>query len=94
MSSEVQTNYQIEEENLSDESSIKNEIVRLSNLIGEVIDKQERNSKQLTQVLRENVNFQNQVRQGMQNELVTIKEQQRGEQFTPLLKEIAAVCVE
>ena len=94
MSSEVQTNYQIEEENLSDESSIKNEIIRLSNLIGEVIDKQERNSKQLTQVLRENVNFQNQVRQGMQNELVTIKEQQRGEQFTPLLKEIAAVCVE
>ena len=94
MSSEVQMNYQIDEENLSDESSIKNEIIRLSNLIGEVIDKQERNSKQLTQVLRENVNFQNQVRQGMQNELVTIKEQQRGEQFTPLLKEIAAVCVE
>ena len=48
----------------------------------------------MTQVLRENINFQNQVRQGMQNDLVQLKEQQRGEQFTPLLKEIATVCVE
>lgn len=53
-----------------------------------------KNSRQLVQSLRENVNFQNQVRLGMQRELETLREQQRGEQFTPILKAVAAVCVE
>ncbi|MCR5834102.1 MAG: hypothetical protein K6G55_05590 [Selenomonadaceae bacterium] len=55
---------------------------------------EQKNSRQLVQSLRENVNFQNQVRQGMQKELEEFKEQQRGEQFTPILRTIAAVCVE
>ena len=59
-----------------------------------IFDLQEKNSRQMTQVLRENVNFQNQVRIGMQRELDDLKEQRRGEQFTPILKSVAAVCVE
>ena len=59
-----------------------------------ILDLQNKNSRQLVQSLRENVNFQNQVRQGMQRELDNLKELQRGEQFTPILKSIAAVCVE
>ena len=94
MSSEIQTEIQTDEENEAVDLSVKSEISHLTELIGELIDKQDKNSRQLTQVLRENINFQNQVRQGMQNELIQLKEQQRGEQFTPLLKEIAAVCVE
>ena len=59
-----------------------------------ILDLQNKNSRQLVQSLRENVNFQNQVRQGMQRELDNLKELQRGEQFTPILKSIATVCVE
>ena len=74
--------------------STRREIKKISAMVKELVDQQERNSKQLTQVLRENINFQSQVRQGMYREIELLKEQQRGEQFTPLLKEIAAVCVE
>ena len=94
MAADIQTDIQIGDENETVDLSMKQDLNNLSKLITELIDKQEKNSRQLTQVLRENVNFQNQVRQGMQNELVQLKEQQRGEQFTPLLKEIATVCVE
>ena len=94
MSSDIQTDFQADEENEKVDFSIKDEINHLAESIGELIEKQDKNARQLTQVLRENINFQNQVRQGMQNELVQLKEQQRGEQFTPLLKEIATVCVE
>ena len=59
-----------------------------------ILELQNKNSRQLVQSLRENVNFQNQVRQGMQKELETLREQQRGEQFTPILKSVATVCVE
>ncbi len=59
-----------------------------------ILELQQKNSRQLVQSLRENVNFQNQVRLGMQRELETLKEQQRGEQFTPILKSVATVCVE
>ena len=63
-------------------------------MIKEILDEQQKISRRLIQVLRENVNFQNQVRGGMQEELEIFREQQRGEQFTPILKAIAAVCVE
>ena len=63
-------------------------------ILREVRDEQQKISRRLFQVLRENVNFQNQVRGGMQEELEIFREQQRGEQFTPILKSIAAVCVE
>lgn len=63
-------------------------------MIKEILDEQQKISRRLMQVLRENINFQNQVRGGMQEELEIFREQQRGEQFTPILKAIAAVCVE
>ena len=63
-------------------------------MLEKILELQNKNSRQLVQSLRENVNFQNQVRQGMQKELETLKEQQRGEQFTPILKSVATVCVE
>ncbi len=94
MASDIQTEFKAEEESETVDLSSKNDLNQLAELIGQLVDRQDKNSRLLTQVLRENVNFQNQVRQGMQNELVQLKEQQRGEQFTPLLKEISAVCVE
>ena len=66
----------------------------LSATLEQILELQQKNSRQLVQSLRENVNFQNQVRLGMQSELDSLKEQQRGEQFTPILKAVAAVCVE
>ena len=63
-------------------------------LLQSVIEKQEKNDRQLTQTLRDNATFQIQVRQGMQRDLDTLKEQMNGEQFNPLLKEIASVYVE
>ena len=66
----------------------------LAATLEEILELQNKNSRQLAQSLRENVNFQNQVRLGMQKELETLKEQQRGEQFTPILKSVATVCVE
>lgn len=59
-----------------------------------LLEKQEKNDRQLTQTLRENAAFQVQVRQGMQKDLDTLKEQMSGEQFDPLLREVAAVYVE
>ena len=67
---------------------------QLAATLEKILELQNKNSRQLVQSLRENVNFQNQVRQGMQKELETLKEQQRGEQFTPILKSVATVCVE
>ena len=67
---------------------------QLAATLEKILELQHKNSRHLVQSLRENVNFQNQVRQGMQKELETLKEQQRGEQFTPILKSVAAVCVE
>ena len=66
----------------------------LAATLEKILELQQKNSRQLVQSLRENVNFQNQVRLGMQKELETLKEQQRGEQFTPILQSVASVCVE
>ncbi len=77
----------VAEENSSEQSN-------LTATLEKILDLQQKNSRQLVQSLRENVNFQNQVRLGMQQELDVLKEQQRGEQFTPILRSIAAVCVE
>ena len=83
---ETQINFSADEEQIN--------LSKVVEMIHTILDNQDRNSRQLTQVLRENINFQNQVRQGMYDELENMKEQQRGEQFTPILKAIAAVCVE
>ena len=76
------------------ENSSASEQNQIAATLEKILDLQNKNSRQLVQSLRENVNFQNQVRQGMQRELESLKEQQRGEQFTPILKAVAAVCVE
>ena len=68
--------------------------LNVAEMIHTILEEQQKISRRLMQVLRENVNFQNQVRGGMQEELEIFREQQRGEQFTPILKSIAAVCVE
>lgn len=70
------------------------QISKLEELIAAVAEKQDRNDRQLAQMLRENANFQIQVRQGMQKDLDALKEQQSGEQFNPILKEIASMYVE
>ncbi|MBR6014189.1 MAG: hypothetical protein IK062_10505 [Selenomonadaceae bacterium] len=80
--------------NLEDGEQTQTDLNKISEMINTILEQQDRNSRQLTQVLRENINFQNQVRQGMYDELETLKEDQRGEQFTPILKAVAAVCVE
>ena len=63
-------------------------------LLQSVLEKQEKNDRQLSQSLRDNANFQIQVRQGMQRDIDKLKEQLNGEQFNPILKEIATVYVE
>lgn len=63
-------------------------------LLQAILEKQEKNDRQLTQMLRENATFQIQVRQGMQHDLDILKSQLNGEQFNPLLKEIASVYAE
>lgn len=66
----------------------------LAATLDEILELQQKNSRQLEQSLREEMLFKNQVRIGMQRELDTLKEQQRGEQFTPILKSVATVFVE
>ena len=67
---------------------------QLMRLLQDIFTKQEYNSKKLMQSLRENAIFQSQVREGMQSDLNELKKQVSGEQFTPILKEIATTYVE
>lgn len=76
------------------DKSILDKIAELETIINGVSEKQDRNDRQLAQTLRENANFQIQVRQGMQRDIDVFKEQQSGEQFNPILKEIASMYVE
>ena len=64
---------------------------RLEELIQKVLEKQESNDRQLVRYLRENANFQVQVRQQMQGDLDELREQQSGTLFNPMLKEIASM---
>lgn len=73
---------------------LKTEIDLCKTSIHSIADKQDRNDRQLTQTLRENANFQIQVRQGMQHDIDILKERQSGEIFNPLLREIAAIYVD
>ena len=78
----------------TDDSDLAAKIAKMEELIAAVAEKQDRNDRQLAQTLRENANFQIQVRQGMQKDIDALKEQQSGEQFNPILKEIASMYVE
>ena len=79
--------------NLSAPSS-DDKLSELEKMISSVVEKMDRNDRQLTQDLRENAAFRVQVRQGMQHDLDELKEQLSGEQFNPILKEIATVYSE
>lgn len=76
------------------DGDLEAKIAKMEELIVAVTEKQDRNDRQLAQTLRENANFQIQVRQGMQKDIDALKEQQSGEQFNPILKEIASMYVE
>ena len=67
---------------------------KLEDMFKALTEKQEKNERQLAQALRENANFQVQVRQGMQRDLDDLKEKVEGEQFNPLLKAVAEVYSE
>lgn len=76
------------------DNTLADKIAELKAMITAVTEKQDRNDRQVAQTLRENANFQIQVRQGMQRDIDVLKEQQSGEQFNPILKEIASMYVE
>lgn len=57
-------------------------------------DRQEKTERMLTQALRENATFQQQVRQGMQHDLDELRTQLSGASFNPILKEIANMYCE
>ena len=64
--------------NAEESGAAKLDLGKLVDLINEILEQQDKNSRQLTQVLRENINFQNQVRRGMYDELEELKDRQRG----------------
>lgn len=66
----------------------------LAQMISDIGDKLDRNDRQLAQTLRENANFQIQVRQGMQQELEELKSRQNGEIFSLILSDIAEIYVD
>lgn len=70
------------------------ETLSIPMMLRTIVAKLEKNDRQLAQTLRENATFQIQVRQGMQQDLDSVREQLSGEQFNPLLREIASVYVE
>lgn len=75
-------------------SDVISKIDSLENSVSSVCEKQDRNDAKLTQVLRENANFQVQVRRGMQQDIDSYKEQLSGERFDGILKDIATIYVE
>ncbi len=66
----------------------------VENAVRSIGEKQDRNDAKLTQTLRENANFQVQVRRGMQQDIDSYKEQLSGERFDGILKDIATIYVE
>ena len=79
---------------ISESTGTAAETQNIPMMLQAIIAKLEKNDRQLTQTLRDNATFQIQVRQGMQQDLDNVREQLSGEQFNPLLKEIASVYVE
>lgn len=69
------------------QKELETEIQRIS-------EKQESNDRKLSQTLRENANFQIQVRNGMQHDLDDLKKRVSGEQYIPILKEISEMYVD
>ena len=78
----------------SDTAALSSKMSQLEKCISDIAAKQDRNDRQLSQTLRENAAFQVQVRQGMQKDIDSYKEQLSSGRFDPILKEIATVYVE
>ena len=57
--------------------------------IAEIQAKQKKAEALMSQYIRENANFQIQVREGMQSELDELRKERKGEQYNAILKEIA-----
>ncbi len=74
--------------------SVVSKIDSLENEVKSIAEKQDRNDSKLIQTLRENANFQVQVRRGMQQDIDTYKEQLSQERFDGILKDIATIYVE
>lgn len=75
-------------------SSMEERMKALEAAVELIGTKQDRNDRQIAQTLRENANFQIQVRQGMQKDIEELREQQNGEHFNPILKMISQVYAE
>lgn len=83
------------------EKKFEGEISELADKLQEVSDELKKCTEaqrdleaKTVQTLRENANFQNQVRQNMQKELEEAKKKLRGDIFIPLLKGIAELYIE
>lgn len=89
-----------ETETKQDEGMSQTEVVKLEILtsidekITGVVDVQKELELKIFQTLKENANFQIQVRQNMQKELEDAKKKLSGDIFIPLLKEVAELYVE
>lgn len=57
----------------------------------EITERQVKNDRQLAQYIKENVSFQIQVRQGMQEELEKLRREKKGDHFNPILSELAEI---
>lgn len=82
-----------EEDNAENSANIQELVKDLIDKVEIVAKNQDRNDKQITQTLRENANFQIQVRQGMQKELEDYKKVDRKEVFVPVLRDLAMTYV-
>lgn len=82
-----------EEDNAENGTSIQELVKELIDKVEIVAKNQDRNDKQIAQTLRENANFQIQVRQGMQKELEDYKKVERKEVFVPVLRDLAMTYV-
>ncbi|GEM_PF-5759941 len=75
------------------DANIEKVITELIDKVEIVTKNQDRNDKQITKTLRENANFQIQVRQGMQKELDDYKKVEKKEVFVPVLRDLAMTYV-
>ncbi len=72
-------------------SALMEKIGALEVTAAEIREKQARNDRQLAQYIKENVNFQIQVRQGMQEELEEFRKEKKGDQYNAILRELADI---
>ena len=77
------------EEQKPSESELAACVSALQKQVQEMSARQTKNASLLSQYIKENLNFQIQVREGMQSELDELRKEKKGEQYNSILKEIA-----